>query len=151
MNSSKAVTLIGMQIEKLMTLDKETYQAWKTQTASYINDIFGEDSEEYKFINGFNFIGFYSDTPYNQQIRQNTPRIKTFLDNCIESLEHRGLTKKKVEIQKEKEIWTKKYPLIFEIVKAIIILLVGYFFRVITEPKHNQVGNKINTEQSLNK
>ena len=151
MNSTKASTLISMQIEKLMLLNKDTYQAWQTQTASYLKDIFGSDSEEYEFINNFSFILSYDDSPYNSQIKLKTPIILTHLENCIESLEHRGLIKPKQEGSKDSESWTKKYPLIFEIVKAIIILLVGYFFRVITEPKHNQVDNKTNTEQSPNK
>ena len=134
MNSTKAIKLLNMQLEKLNTLNQDTFQAWKSQTSSYIKDIFGENTEEYKFIKNHRFLGLYNDDPYNVQIKNNTPSIRTHLENCIESLEHRGLIKQKAGTQKDKESWTKKYPLIFEIVKAIIILLVGYFFRVITEP-----------------
>jgi len=150
MNSTKATSLLNRQLDKLTSLDEEKYQAWKTQTTSYIKDIFGSDSEELKFIKGFEFIGLYDNNPYNYQIKEKTPKIKTFLENCVESLEHRGFIKPKKDVV-NKESWTKKYPVIWEIVKAIIILLVGYFFRVITEPRQNQVGNKINTEQTPNK
>jgi hypothetical protein len=151
MNSTKAISLLNIQLDKLATIDKDTYKSWQIQTSSYIKDIFGEKSDEYDFIKNTHFVIGMIDTPYNQQIKQNTPRVQSFLENCIESLEHRGLTKSNPDTQKQKESWTKQYPVIWEVVKAIIILLVGYFFRVITEPKHNQLDNKTNTEQSPNK
>lgn len=151
MNSIKAISLLNIQLDKLPTIDKDTYKSWQIQTTSYIKDIFGDTSEEYNFIKSTNFVLGLIDTPHNQQIKQNTPRIKSFLENCIESLEHRGISKPKTDIVKEKESWTKRYPVIWEFVKALIILAVGYFFRFITEPKDNQAGNKTNTEQSPSK
>ncbi|MCZ2130596.1 MAG: hypothetical protein LC109_10055 [Bacteroidia bacterium] len=135
MNSTKAISLLTMQLDKIDSINTNSYSAWQTQTISYIKGIFGEQSEEYAFVKKYKFVWAYSDTSFNQQIKQNTPQIKSFLENCIESIEHRGLTKNKTDPKDNKESWTKKYPVIWEIVKAIIILLVGYFFRVITEPK----------------
>lgn len=151
MNPTKATKLIYIQLDKLNNLDYNSYKAWTSQTSSYLKDIFGEESDEYKFMKNFSFLQSYDDDHENIQIKSRTPSVRIHLENCIESIEHRGINQSKKEAKETKESWTKKYPLIFEIVKSIIILLVGYFFRVITEPKYTPIENKTNTEQSLNK
>lgn len=45
--------------------------------------------------------------------------------------------------------WTKRNPVIWEISKAILIAAIGFFIRVITEPKGSQLVNKESTEKTM--
>lgn len=51
----------------------------------------------------------------------------------------------------KKSKWTERNPVLYDIIKIIAALVLGYLFRVITEPKDTQQESKINTEQSSNR
>ncbi len=93
MKKEKAVQILKTQQQTLPSLNKETYEVWKTNTLSWIKQIFGESSEEYKYFKDFHF--WYNDM-YNPEaeIRKNIPKANSFLENCITRINTVGLPKK---------------------------------------------------------
>lgn len=49
------------------------------------------------------------------------------------------------EEKKAKGDWTKRHPLLYDIVKGVILLLLGYVIRFATEPTNNHTTNKATT------
>lgn len=70
--------------------------------------------------------------------------------NCIAEIRPEGkhfydTTSYQKEEKKTKEHWSKKSPLLYEIVKWFILLVLGYAIRMLTEPKNNHSTSKPNT------
>ena len=83
MTPKKATEILQGQFDKLNTRKPDTM--WQTQTSSYVKTFFGEDSPEYSHISTHN----YWDDRYDY-----TRRGKEFINNCIETIQNRGLYKK---------------------------------------------------------
>lgn len=149
MTDTKAIELLQIQLDKADEINSDNHFSWKTQTASYIKDIFGDDSTQYEYISNFVFVVVYNDDyGYKRQVKSCIPYLKQFLTGCIETVERNGIKKAK---KSPDEHWSKRHPILFEILKAVIILAVGYLFRYFTEPKGNQQENKTPTSQSPSK
>lgn len=90
MNKQTAKRLLREQRDKIADMSNWN-NAWKTQTASYIERIFGPDSQEFKHIVEFTFdlrFGFNEDRDaYNARRRRHISATETFITNCIETLE----------------------------------------------------------------
>jgi len=97
MNTKKAISILLRQKSKL--LDKNFYkdENWVFQTASYIKDFFGDNSTEYSFISRFTFtIKVLNVTPADEKRRLLAEKEESaikFLDNCIETLQNKGIYK----------------------------------------------------------
>lgn len=93
----KATDILLRQKEKLTT-ENLRQGTWLIQTSSIIKDFFGDTSDEYNFIKDFKF---YSNTmdimsaeyDTNAHISKNSKAASQFIDNCIETLNHKGLFK----------------------------------------------------------
>jgi len=93
MKKEKAVQILKAQQQTLPSLNKETYEVWKTNTLSWIRLLFGESSEEYKHFKDFHFWEFDIYNP-EAEIRKNIPKANSFLENCITRINAVGLPKK---------------------------------------------------------
>ena len=98
MNNKKAIEILQNQKLKLDNPNILKDETWVSQTASYIKDFFGENSTEYSFISNFNFK-----IPFNQYdsktfplriMTEKTLKCKKYLENCIETINDKGLYKK---------------------------------------------------------
>lgn len=92
MTKEKSIALIEQLMESLPKLTGNTYQAWQTQAKSYIKDIFGADSEEYKYIgqDWLLYIGML-ETSFASQFVQNQPKVRDFLDRCIDTINAKNI------------------------------------------------------------
>jgi hypothetical protein len=139
MKLSKAVEILLGQKAKLKT-ENLRQDTWKTQTASYIEGFFGEKSNEYTFIERFEFYSktFDSmsasyDTDYH--IKQNTRTASDFIDNCVDTLKTKGLYR----APKQNFIAQLSETAIWAIVGLGIpgLLSVGFFFGNLFSDKQN--------------
>lgn len=99
MKTKQAIQLLTLQKNKLPNENVRTH-TWLTQTTSIIKDAFGKDSEEYIHINDFEFYSITMDSmsaTYNTNAVINTRKVAvaTFIDNCIETIEVKGVHKEK--------------------------------------------------------
>ena len=87
MNKKTAIKILETQKQKLDSFIKKSFYdlVWKTQTVQYIKQIFGENSEQFKFINGIKVQSPYS------------PDLTKFLDSCIDSVKNVGVFKEPKE------------------------------------------------------
>jgi len=96
MTVKKAIDILKSQKEKLEDFDNKN-QNWVFQTASYIKDFFGENSTEFSFISQFHFHVVSSNWDSPEDVRrwlaEKPIEAKPFLDNCVETLQHKGLFK----------------------------------------------------------
>jgi len=96
MRLKKAIEILKGQKDKLQSFENQN-QNWVFQTASYIKDFFGENSTEFSFISQFRFEVVSSNWDSSEDIRrwlaEKPVEAKHFLDNCIETLQQKGLFK----------------------------------------------------------
>lgn len=104
MKVNQALEILKQQKEKL-PVDIETQKTWLTQTAAFIKDFFGLESDQYKFIKNFSFkeqskgsynsfFDVYSPNPnYDPSDKQKV--AENFIEICIDTL------KKKNSLYKE--------------------------------------------------
>jgi hypothetical protein len=94
MTVKNAIDILKAQKAKLDNFDNKN-QNWIFQTASYIKDFFGENSTEFSFISQFHFHVVSSNWDSPDDIRrwlaEKPIEARRFLDNCIETLQHKGL------------------------------------------------------------
>ncbi|GAB2797018.1 hypothetical protein GCM10027275_47990 [Rhabdobacter roseus] len=138
MTVKKAIGILKTQKDKLDDFGNENLN-WVFQTASYIKDFFGEDSPEFSFISQFSFNVKASSWDRPEDVRRwlaEKPIVaKRFLDNCIETLEQKGLFKQPkqnfLNQLSETALWTL-IPLI-----GTGLLSIGLFFGNLYSDKQN--------------
>jgi hypothetical protein len=98
MTVKKAIDILQKQKAKIDDPQHRNDDNWVFQTASYIKDFFGFESTEYSFIGQFHFYvqstNWDSDEVVRYRLSEKPIEAKKFLDNCIETLQHKGLFKK---------------------------------------------------------
>lgn len=96
MNKQTAKKLLLQQKEKLQSTSNHN-DTWVFHTASIIAEAFGKDSPEYNYIGQFQFgvsvSNFESNESIRDRIKEKERRINSFLDNCISSVEFKGVKK----------------------------------------------------------
>jgi hypothetical protein len=139
MKLSKAVEILLEQREKLDT-ENLRQDTWKTQTASYIKFFFGEKSNEYIFIEEFEFYSktldsFSAQYDTNYYIKANKKAASNFIDNCVDTLKHKGLYK----APKQNFITQLSETAIWTIVGVGVtgLLSAGFFFGNLSSDKQN--------------
>lgn len=130
MNRKKAKAILLKQKSKLTDINYYNDENQVFQTGSYIKDLFGENSTEYNFISRFTFtIKVMSNTTVDERrqllIEKEESAIK-FIDNCIETIENKGLYKsEKVNFLKSLDNSTLIGVIIFF---GSTIFAIGYYF-----------------------
>lgn len=83
MNKQTAIKVLETQKKKLDSFHEKRFYdlVWKTQTMQYIKQIFGENSEQFSYINRLKIHSQYSPDP------------SRFLDSCIDSVTNVGVFK----------------------------------------------------------
>jgi hypothetical protein len=139
MTIKKAIGILHNQKGKI---DDPNFVNDKTlvfQTASYIKEFFGEDSPEYKFISRFNFAVLASDDISNEDLQymftEKEKQIKIFLDNCAETLNHKGLFKQPKQNFLSSFSNVELYSFLITI--GTILVTVGLFFGNIYSDRQN--------------
>jgi hypothetical protein len=94
MTSKRAIASLIEQKDKLANKNNRN-DAWISITKSLIKDYFGAESEQFKYIRGFDFsdLLFADKWDEENQIKKNTIEVSQFLDGCIELLKTRPLYK----------------------------------------------------------
>lgn len=139
MTVKKAIDILEKQKAKIEDHRHSNDENWVFQTASYIKDFFGEDSPEFSFISQFRFQVLASHLDSDEDVRrwlsQKRIQAKTFLENCIETLQHKGLFQKPKQNflydLSETALWTL-IPLI-----GTGLISVGFFFGNLYSDKQN--------------
>ena len=98
MKPTKAIKILIRQRDKVLSRDHQNDYIWITQTTYYIKEIFGEDSEQHRFIQKFSFNpGLSLSTFPKDQTRSEADRLKAsavrFLNTCIEAIKDIGVQK----------------------------------------------------------
>ncbi|SDE83561.1 hypothetical protein SAMN04487996_107137 [Dyadobacter soli] len=145
MNIQTAKRLLQDQSYKLSERSNWN-QAWITQTASYIEKIFGSESQEFKHIASFTFalhqgLNEYTDE-YNLRRDRHVAATQVFLANCIETLDIKGVyaPQKTNVLYRLDNNWL--VPLCVTIVSAVWYL--GYYYGVATtDYKNVDLTNKV--------
>ncbi|GEL11166.1 hypothetical protein SAMN05192550_1992 [Flavobacterium glycines] len=101
MNKKKAIRILEEQKQKILSSEHPNNDEWTFETASYIKDFFGFDSTEYAWISQFKWHVKYIDHPIfgnedeaDRALREKPKKAIIFLDNCIRTLNNKGLFKK---------------------------------------------------------
>ncbi|MBK7872948.1 MAG: hypothetical protein IPJ74_20915 [Saprospiraceae bacterium] len=98
MTVKKAIAILKKQRNKLTDPKHYNDENWVSQTASFIKDFFGDHSLEYGFIKQFKFYvrssNWDSEEDIKRWLSEKPKQAIKFLDNCIETLEDKGLYKK---------------------------------------------------------
>lgn len=83
MNKKTAIKVLETQKNKLDSFHEKRFYdlVWKTQTMQYIKQIFGENSEQFSYINRLKIHSQYSPDP------------SRFLDSCIDTVANVGVFK----------------------------------------------------------
>ena len=99
MTKKKAIEILRKQISKLDDIYIYKDEKWVFQTGSYLKDFFGEDSPEYSFISQFTFSVIHLSYNTNEEVlislNNKKRKAKSFLEDCIETIENKGLLKEK--------------------------------------------------------
>jgi len=97
MKVKNAIDILQKQKAKIDDPKHVNDDNWVFQTASYIKEFFGIESTEYSFIRQFHFYvkstNWDSSDDINRWLAEKQIQAKKFLDNCIETLQHKGLVK----------------------------------------------------------
>jgi hypothetical protein len=88
MTNEEGEKLLLSQRDKISSLNSQSYITWQSQTAWVFEQLFTKDSDLYKRINQFSFYSHYSDTPTNQQIKNNSAEAVHLLDSAIEMVKY---------------------------------------------------------------
>ena len=112
MTVKKAIDILQKQKAKIEDPKHTNDDNWVFQTASYIKDFFGYESTEYSFIAQFKFYvkstNWDSDQDVRRWLSEKPIEAKKFLDNCIETLQYKGLVRKPNFLQRfsDNALWT---------------------------------------------
>ena len=112
MTVKKAIDILQKQKAKIDDPQHINDDNWVFQTASYIKDFFGDKSTEYSFIAQFHFYvkstNWDSDEDVRRWLSEKPKEAKKFLDNCIETLQNKGLINKPNFLQRfsDNALWT---------------------------------------------
>lgn len=140
MTVKKAIEILKNQKDKLDRPNEfHRDENWVFQTASYIKDFFGDKSTEYSFISQFSFGVLRSNSDSDEDVRRwiaDKPiQVKKYLDNCIETLQHKGLFKQPkhnfLYRLSDTAFWTL-LPLV-----GTGLLSIGFFFGNLYSDKQN--------------
>ena len=93
-SKKQAIHNLTQQITKLDDFDYIKKETWQPQTAEYIKQYFGEESNQYKFITAFNFTAQGTNLSPDDQKKLKAEKAKLFLQEAIEFLQNHGLYKK---------------------------------------------------------
>lgn len=97
MTKEKAIQILTRQRDKLDDPKVPNDDAWIFQTADYIRQFFGDNSQQFSYISQFKFGVWYKTSDSSDVIKarldQNLREVKQFLDNCIEAINDTGLYK----------------------------------------------------------
>jgi hypothetical protein len=93
MTETKAVELLRAQKDKIPLFTELTADSFQTHTTSYISEIFGEKSEEMKFINNISFQSRTMYVTHDQQREWTSIGMTDFLNNCIDTVMNKGVYK----------------------------------------------------------
>lgn len=136
----KKATKILLSQKKKLTTENLRQDTWRTQTSSLIKDFFGDTSNEYLFIKGFEFYSKTFDSMSaeyntNAHINKNSKAASHFIDNCIETLTHKGLYKQPkpnlISRLSETALWTILG------VGVSGLISIGFFFGNLYSDKQN--------------
>lgn len=98
MNKKQAISALEKQKEKLFDDGHYNDESWVFQTISLSEDIFGKDSAEYVFFSQVKFYishqGYDSSEDILFRLRQNEKKVGKFIDNCIETINYKGVYRK---------------------------------------------------------
>ena len=113
---------------------------WKIQTQTFIKEIFGHESPEFKEISDFNFaeLGTLHNAPEVNSRRRE--EMCQFLDNCVQIVEKVGTHKKEW-----KHIILTWNPGIFWTLYISLLGFVFYFGGQINGNKSNETSNQQTT------
>jgi hypothetical protein len=83
MNKKTAIKVLKTQKQKLDNFHEKRFYdvVWKKQTVQYIKQIFGENSEQFRYIDRLKIHSPYSPDP------------SRFLDSCVETVTNVGVFK----------------------------------------------------------
>lgn len=90
---SDAIAVLKAQQVKLDDTDYIRKMTWRTHTAHYIELFFGKQSSQYEFISKFSFTNSKKGGTRDVQFADAVIKAKTFIDDCIESINTIGLVK----------------------------------------------------------
>jgi hypothetical protein len=131
MTVKKAIDILKNQKEKLDRPNEfHRDENWVFQTASYIKDFFGDKSTEFSFISQFSFgvlrSNWDSDKDVSRWIADKPIQVKKFLDNCIETLQHKGL----FQHQRQNFLYRLSDTALWTIISIAVpgLISVGLFF-----------------------
>lgn len=135
----EAIGILLRQKQKLAT-ENLRQGTWLIQTSSLIKDFFGDTANEYNFIKDFEF---YSNTmdimsaeyDTNAHINKNSKAASQFIDNCIETLNHKGIYKAPKQNSLTKISETALWTIIGIAVPGLISI--GIFFGNMYSDKQN--------------
>ncbi|MBS0647321.1 MAG: hypothetical protein JSR97_12145 [Verrucomicrobia bacterium] len=138
MTVKKAIDILKSQKTKLEDFDNKN-QNWVFQTASYIKDFFGENSTEFSFISQFHFHVVSSNWDSPEDVRrwlaEKPIEAKRFLDNCVETLQHKGLFKQPKQNFLNRLSDTALWTIISIVIPGLISI--GLFFGNLYADKQN--------------
>ena len=139
MTVKNAIDILRQQKAKIEDPNHTNDETWVFQTASYIKEFFGDNSPEYKFIARFTFQVLVQDDISNEDIRyfllEKRTKAKTFLDNCIETLQHKGLFKEPKQNFLSNFSTSEMYSFLLAI--GSILITIGFFFGNMYSDKQN--------------
>lgn len=75
MTDTKAIELLNSQFDKISILDENNYKSMQIYISSWVKDVFGEESEEFKYIISIKIGIGYTDIPYQNQINSFKPYL----------------------------------------------------------------------------
>jgi len=91
MKPKQAIRVLENQLQKLQNVQSYSDRGWITQTRSYIKSIFGETSEEYDYIQDFDWLDYYIEQyQYQSTFLQKKSEVHQFIQNCIETVRAKG-------------------------------------------------------------
>jgi hypothetical protein len=142
MKKEKAIEILQTQLTKVEKINADNCYVWQTQIASYIKTFFGETSNEFQFINTVQFY-FYIEGK-DKETRDKIPRLKQFIENCIETISNTGLKKKEW-----KQVFITTHPAVFW---SIFVAIIGFSFWAGTLVSNStNKGNNASNENTQNK
>lgn len=126
MNKKQAIAALRSQLGKTGDVDTLSNSLWFIQTESYIISAFGLNSPEHRIFKSF--------SPFNKQTTQNdvtkiTGRINTFLDNCVETITHKGIAQdlKPNFLYRLSDTWLTTIITLLLTVIFPLIFYIGYY------------------------
>ena len=148
MRKKKAIKILEIQKQKILSPDHPNNQEWIFETASYIKDFFGINSTEYAWIAQFKWhvktlnTDFASNEEIKEMLGQKPKKVVSFLDNCKQILEDKGLFKE----PKNNLLSDKNNAALIGTIFAISSVVFGIGFYFGTEKTNNEL---IRTENEL--